>query len=110
MEARHGRIVHAIAGRMRIKLDREELTAELADDLRAALARAPGVSNVEARSRTGSVIISYDPARIDADELASIIRSAASLDLEAPPETASRVEIGSTSSTARTIKGAFREV
>jgi hypothetical protein len=110
MEGRHGRIVHATKGRIRIKLDREALTPELVDDLRAALSRTPGVTSVEARPRTGSVIVGYDPSQLDADEVANILHASASVNLEAPPEPAPRAATGTVSTTAHTIHRAFHEV
>jgi hypothetical protein len=52
--------VHAIPGRIRLKVASVRDNSPLASELRHRLAAIPGVKQVEANPRTGSVLILYD--------------------------------------------------
>jgi hypothetical protein len=110
IELKRGRVVHDVPGRLRVKLNREELTEEFSRELRAALTAVHGVLDVRSNPRTGSVVIHYDAAELDAGGLIDLARAANLLALEAladDPYAARRVP---TSLTAQRIKRTFHEV
>jgi len=53
------RVVHAIPGRIRLKLRQIRGNAELAWEVEEQLSRIPGVANVEANAVTGSVLVVF---------------------------------------------------
>ncbi len=59
---RHGSIVHAIPGRMRIRIPSAKADSKFLDQARAALAALPCVAEVTANPLTGSLLITYAPA------------------------------------------------
>jgi len=110
LEPKRGRVVHAVPGRLRVKLNREELTEEFSRELRASMTAVQGVQEVRTTPRTGSVVIHYDPAELDVGGLIDLARTANLLALDAlaaDPYAAKRVP---TSLTARRIKRTFHEV
>ena len=56
------RIVHAIPGRVRLKVDEVRENQTLAGELQQRLTSLPGVRKVEINPRTGSVLILYEAA------------------------------------------------
>ena len=110
IELKRGRVVHAVPGRVRVKLDREELTDEFSGQLRAALMAMPGVEEVRITSRTGSVAIRYDPAELDVDGLMELARAANLLALDAMAEDPYASRRPPPSLTARRIQRTFHEV
>jgi copper chaperone CopZ len=76
---------HRLPGRLRLRLAPLRGDPEGAARLAASLAAAPGVHEVRAHPRTGSVLVQYDPARVDADELVERARAAAGTDLVLRP-------------------------
>ncbi len=83
IELKRGRVVHAVPGRVRVKLNREELSDDQGDELRSALLAIPGVRDIQANARTGSVVIQYDPAELDVAGLINLARAANVLALDA---------------------------
>ena len=65
MELKRGRVVHVIPGRVRIKLNQEELTEEFNRELRSTLLAMSGVEDIQITPRTGSVVIHCDPTELD---------------------------------------------
>lgn len=59
------RLVHSLPGRIRFKLDSIKGNPEQARDVEARLAAVRGMHHVEARSLTGSVVVTFDPALLE---------------------------------------------
>ncbi len=59
------RLVHALPGRIRFKIDGIKGNPEQARDIESRLATIPGMHHVEANSMTGSVVASFDPALLE---------------------------------------------
>ncbi len=57
-------IVHALPGRVRIKVARLRGDPKLAEEARTKLAKVPGILNIETNVLTGSVLILFDPERL----------------------------------------------
>lgn len=55
------RIVHVTRGRLRLRLDAIRTRPRLAERLHAHLIAISGIRHVEVKSRTGSVLLIYDP-------------------------------------------------
>src|SRR5207245_172122 len=60
MDAADFRTVHAIPGRIRVKVGALKDNAALARELRERLAAEPGVRRAEANPTTGSLLVLYD--------------------------------------------------
>jgi hypothetical protein len=67
MEIEGIKVVHALPGRVRLKVDRVKGNPPLAREARTKLAKVPGIRQVETKSATGSLLIHYDT-----DELFSL--------------------------------------
>lgn len=109
-EPRRGRVLHAIPGRMRVKLQREELTEEFGRELDSALLALPGVRHVGLNPQSCSLLIFHDPAAIDTAGLIERIQGTGLLTLEelAPDRMVSKP--ASISLSAQGIHRAFQEV
>ena len=59
------RLVHAIPGRIRLKLDGIKGNPEQARDIESRLGTVRGIHRVEASSLTGSVVATFDPALLE---------------------------------------------
>jgi Heavy metal associated domain 2 len=59
------RLVHALPGRIRFKLESIKGNPEQARDIEARLATVRGMHHVEAKSLTGSVVATFDPALLE---------------------------------------------
>lgn len=69
--AREGiNVVHAIPGRLRLRVDKIKGDPALARKAQNALIRVPGVKQVEAKPLTGSVLIRYELAQVLTEEAA----------------------------------------
>ncbi|MGO8762117.1 MAG: HMA2 domain-containing protein [Desulfobaccales bacterium] len=64
MEIEGIRVVHALPGRVRLKVDRVKGNPPLAREAREKLAKVPGIRQVEAKSDTGSLLIHYDTEKL----------------------------------------------
>jgi hypothetical protein len=62
-------LVHALDGRLRIRIPAIKRNAEVAASLEQSLLRVKGVKGVRANTLTGSVLIHYDPWRIGQGDL-----------------------------------------
>src|SRR3954463_11897535 len=80
-ELERGHVAHTVPGRVRIRLEPRALTDERAARLRLAVLALPDVEEVQTTPRTGSVVITYDPAAPDARGLIARLRRARLLDL-----------------------------
>lgn len=70
METVGARVVHAIPGRIRIKLPELRENPTLAGEIRQRLSPLRGIRQVEANPLTASLLVVYDPSEIDlADSL-----------------------------------------
>jgi hypothetical protein len=58
------RIVHAIPGRVRLKVDQLKNNPSLAQVIRERLGAVPGIKAVEARPLTASVLVCFDPEAV----------------------------------------------
>ena len=81
MEMRRGRIVHEIPGRVRIRVNRGELTDGSVRELEAGLAALGGFQRVQVSPSTGSVLISYNPVEVELPVLLERLRLAGLLDV-----------------------------
>jgi hypothetical protein len=105
-----GHIAHAVPGRIRIKVDRYDLTDALSARLRSVLAAMPEVSDVRIQPVTGSITVYSGARRLDPSTLANRL---VELELIAvDPFTGDRYAGISPpmSETARTIKSTFHGV
>jgi hypothetical protein len=81
-ELERGRVVHAVPGRVRIKLETRALAEERGARLRRALLALQDVEEVQTTPRTGSVVIVYDPDVLDTPGLIAQVRQARLLALD----------------------------
>jgi hypothetical protein len=65
-----GHVAHAVPGRIRLKVDRFDLTDPLSDSLRSALSRMPEVSDVRIQPMTGSITVYSRLRHLDPSMLA----------------------------------------
>lgn len=62
-------VVHAIPGRVRVRLDRSLRSAETMQTLAGLLAQIEGVRQVRVNPSTGSVLLEYDPQQVNLEQL-----------------------------------------
>lgn len=110
IELKRGAVVHVVPGRVRVKLERDELAADSGDELRSALLAMPGIREVQLNRRTGSLVIRYDPAELDAPELIELARAANLLALDALAADRSAARRMPPSQIAQRIQRTFGEV
>lgn len=80
---RHGRIVHAVRGRLRIRLHQD--ASPHIQTAVAGVRLTPGVLGVDIRSTTRSIVVQYDPAQLlEADVLAQIEQAGILVELSEP--------------------------
>jgi hypothetical protein len=90
-------LVHHHPGRLRLRADAligNGLGKNLADRVRSILESMPGVRNVRHNTRTGSLLVEYDPGMADANALVSRIANAAGLGEPLSPREARRMRRG----------------
>lgn len=61
MESKGLKVVHALPGRVRLKVAQVKGNKTLARRAEKKLAQVPGIKQVEAKANTGSLLIHYDP-------------------------------------------------
>jgi len=110
IDLKRGRVVHAVPGRVRVKLSRDDLTEESSVELRSALLAISGVEEVRRNLRTGSLVIHYGPETLDVAGLTELARAANVLALEVLETEAYATKHRPASSTARRIQRTFLEV
>jgi len=66
--------VHAIPGRLRIRVEPPEIRTDGSDDLRTLLEGRPGIRDVRLNPRCRSLIVAYDPDVVQADDLLDLLR------------------------------------
>jgi heavy-metal-associated domain-containing protein len=103
-------VVHAIPGRLRLRLER----ADLSDDFVAALERLllsmPGVQEVRIALQTGSVVVRFDQRQLDLERLLAQARASRLLELVRADRPQDQVKTVPTSLTAARVQRAFHEV
>lgn len=67
-------VVHAIPGRLRIRVEPAKVFDDGSDDLRALLKDRPGVRDVRLNPRCRSLIVAYDLDVVQADDLLDLLR------------------------------------
>lgn len=77
-------VVHALPGRVRLRVPLLHDHAALAEAIAAAAAALAGVERVEVRAYTGSVLCSYDPARASEEAILRAVKQAAASGGAAP--------------------------
>jgi Heavy metal associated domain 2 len=60
-------VVHAMPGRIRLRVDKVKGNPAFAQKAQNKLGRVPGITQVEAKPLTGSVLIYYDAAALLAE-------------------------------------------
>lgn len=68
--------VHHLPGRLRLRCGRLKRNAREGAALEARLNRLPGVHDVRINLLTGSLLVNYDPARVDVEALLSQVPAA----------------------------------
>jgi hypothetical protein len=106
----HGRVAHAVPGRVRIKLDPRALAEERGAHLQRALLALPDVEEIRMTPRTGSVVVVYDPDALDTRGLIARVRKARLLDIDPPVDDLYGVQQVPLSETARGIRRTFSGV
>jgi copper chaperone CopZ len=83
------RIVHRSPGRLRVRVERARHDAEHVQRIVERLSSVPGVTRIETRPDTGSVLVLFEPSRFDEEHLASAAREADLFQLSVEPSEAS---------------------
>src|SRR5262249_25751844 len=83
------RIVHRSPGRLRVRVERAGHDAGHVQRIVERLSSLPGVTRIETRPDTGSVLVLFEPSRFDEERLASAAREADLFQLSAEPSEAS---------------------
>jgi hypothetical protein len=109
-EPRRARLVHAVPGRLRLRLERNDLTAEFIQALEVALLTTDGVREVQVTPQTGSVVVRFDPTQLDLERLMAQARPRQLLALERADRPEDLKKTVPTSLTAARIQRAFHEV
>jgi hypothetical protein len=109
-EPRRARLVHAVPGRLRLRLERNDLTDEFIQALERALLMTDGVREVQVTPHTGSVVVRFDPTQFDPERLMAQDRPRQLLALERADRPADRQKSVPTSHTAARLQRAFHEV
>lgn len=106
----HGHVAHAVPGRIRLKVDRFDLTDAFSDSLRSALASMPEVSDVRIQPMTGSITVYSNMRRLDPATLSKRLNDLELIAVD--PFTGDRYAGISPpmSETARNIKSTFHGV
>jgi hypothetical protein len=68
--------LHALEGRLRIKIPAVKRSAAAAADIEALLRTIEGVASVVGNPRTGNVLVLYDPARTTQPLIIATLRTA----------------------------------
>ena len=74
--------IHAVPGRMRLKIPSAKGNARLAEAIGEALARLEGVESVCARPLTGSVLVTYSPEKLDPRDILGLLSAKGFVDPE----------------------------
>src|SRR5256885_1147916 len=70
------RVVHAVRGRTRLRVDSPERLADLAQAIEELFHERPGVREIRVNADCQSVVFSYDADVLDADELLALASGA----------------------------------
>jgi hypothetical protein len=109
------RLVHAIRGRVRFKLDQIKGDPARAEEVRGHLSIISGIKHVEANPLTGSVLAVYDPSAVEPFDFHCSVASALGISLSEVEASDSRVwfgegQDGSTPSKPITVSSTLRSV
>ena len=66
--------LHALEGRLRIKIESVRGCSEMAEDVETLLAAIDGIEGATANPRTGNVLVLYNPARLTEDEIIDLLQ------------------------------------
>jgi copper chaperone CopZ len=66
--------LHALEGRLRIKIESVKGCPEMADDVETLLTAIDGIDGATANPSTGNVLVLYNPARLTQDEIIEVLR------------------------------------
>jgi Heavy metal associated domain 2 len=81
MSIEHIRLVHAIPGRVRFKIDDLKGNPDRAEQLQHRLSSIPGIEEAHVNPQTGSVIAFFDPAALESIEFQLAVASALGISL-----------------------------
>jgi hypothetical protein len=109
-EPRPARLVHAVPGRLRLRLARHDLSAEFIQALERAFLMTDGVREVQVTPQTGSVVVRFDPAQLDLERLLAQDRPRQLVVLERADRPEDLKKTVPTSLTAVRIQRTFHEV
>src|SRR5712691_7433418 len=68
----HFRLVHAVRGRARMRVDSPELADELGSALAAFFHEQPGIQEIRVNRDCHSVVLAYDPDLVTGDDLLAL--------------------------------------
>jgi hypothetical protein len=68
------RVVHAVRGRTRIRVESVDHLDDLAGAVRAFLEREPGIQEIRVNRDSQSIVLTYDPDVLNADRLLALTR------------------------------------
>jgi len=105
-----GRVAHAVPGRIRIKVDRHDLTDRLSALLQSALSAMPEVSEVRVQPMTGSITVYSGLRRLDPLMLSQRLGSLRLMSLDPSVGDPYADKMLPMSETARNIKSTFHGV
>jgi hypothetical protein len=109
-DPRRARLVHAVPGRLRLRLERNDLTDEFIQAIERAFLTTDGVREVQVTPQTGSVVVRFDPAQLDPERLMAQNRLRQLLAVERADRPEDLKKTVPTSHTAARIQHAFHEV
>jgi len=72
-------LVHHHPGRLRVRADAFRLRPEVVDRVRDAIEALPGITRFSPGRRTGSLLIEYEPGRVEPDDVLTCIADAADM-------------------------------
>jgi len=75
MESKGLRVVHALPGRVRLKVPKVKGNQTLARQAEKKLAQVPGIEQVEAKANTGSLLLHYDTEALCAEASMGILEA-----------------------------------
>lgn len=102
-------ILHAIPGRIRVRVEGSARAPETMSALASAVSQIAGVQEVRINPTTGSLLALYDPNAVSIEEM-YIAARAARLNITAPGSPSSPGETAEVSQVARNITSSFGRV
>ncbi len=105
-EVRTATVAHAIPGRIRVRLDKTLRSPDTVNSLVNALAQVEGMRLVQGNPVTGSLLLLYDPERLNLEQLFAAAQ-AANIKVIVPEAAAPPPPSGEVSAIATRINAAF---